>query len=126
MGTITVIASGKGGVGKSTTTVGLGSALARGGKSVLLIDGDSGMRTLDLFTGVAESLVFDISDVISGSCEPIRAIYPCKGCENLYLLPASASYESRVKPELFNRLITGLSGYYDHIIIDSPAGIGEG
>ena len=72
MGAITVVTSGKGGVGKSTVTAQLGRALALRGSRVLLVDGDAGLRCLDLLLGVSSSLVFDMSDVVRGNCEPIR------------------------------------------------------
>ena len=74
MGAVTVITSGKGGVGKSTMSAGLGCALACRGKRVLLIDGDAGLRSLDSILNIEKNVVFDISDIVSGNCEPIRAI----------------------------------------------------
>ncbi|HEX3038009.1 MAG TPA: AAA family ATPase [Oscillospiraceae bacterium] len=126
MGTVTVLTSGKGGVGKSTTCVGLGCALARRGKRVLLVDGDAGLRSLDRMLGIDEQLVFDISDIISGNCEPIRAIYPCTTVPGLFLLPAPSRVENTVNPELMRRLVPILAQYYDHVLIDCPAGIGRG
>ena len=78
MGLVTVITSGKGGAGKSTISVGLGCTLAKNGKRVLLIDGDAGLRSLDAMLGVDKELVFDISDIVNGNCEPIKAIYSCE------------------------------------------------
>ena len=78
MGLVTVITSGKGGAGKSTVSVGLGCTLAKNGKRVLLIDGDAGLRSLDAMLGVDKELVFDISDIVNGNCEPIKAIYSCE------------------------------------------------
>ena len=86
MGLVTVITSGKGGAGKSTISVGLGCTLAKNGKRVLLIDGDAGLRSLDAMLGVDKELVFDISDIVNGNCEPIKAIYSCEeytGLNNL-------------------------------------------
>lgn len=124
MGAVTVITSGKGGVGKSTISTGLGTALARRGRRVLLIDGDAGLRSLDHMLSVSEQLVFDISDIIAGNCEPIRAIYPCSLEPGLFLLPAPSQEERTVKPSLMRRLVPILSRYYDHVLIDCPAGIG--
>ena len=126
MGAVTVIASGKGGVGKSTVCIGLGSALAQRGRRVLLIDGDAGLRCLDHMLGLSEEVMFDISDVIAGSCEPIRAIYPCQMVPGLFLLPAPGREERLVKPGLMKQLVPILSRYYDHVLIDSPAGVGSG
>lgn len=125
MGAVTVITSGKGGVGKSTISVGLGAALARRGRRVLLVDGDAGLRSLDHMLNVDSKLVFDISDIILGNCEPIRAIYSCE-IPGLFLLPAPNSIEKTVKPAYMKQLILVLAPYYDHILIDSPAGIGSG
>lgn len=126
MGVVTVLTSGKGGVGKSTVCVGLGHALARRGKRVLLIDGDAGLRSLDHMLGIDEQLVFDISDIISGNCEPIRAIYPCEGVPGLFLLPAPNCKKDTVSPHLMRKLVPILAQYYDHVLIDCPAGIGSG
>ena len=126
MGAVTVLTSGKGGVGKSTTCVGLGCALARRGKRVLLIDGDAGLRSLDRMLGIDEQLVFDVSDIISGNCEPIRAIYPCTSMPGLFLLPAPSREENTVNPQLMKKLVPILAQYYDHVLIDCPAGIGSG
>ena len=93
MGRVMVITSGKGGSGKTTTAAALGSLFARAGRKVLIVDGDAGMRSLDGFVGITEKLVFDISDVFNGVCEPIRAIYPCEKVRNLYFLPAPSSIE---------------------------------
>ncbi len=126
MGAITVITSGKGGVGKSTTTVGLACALSRRGRRVLLIDGDAGLRSLDRMLGVEASLVYDISDVTEGRCEPIRAIYPCPGFNGLFLLPAPANEKDTIAPDIMRQLVPMLASYYDHVLIDSPAGVGLG
>lgn len=126
MGAITVVTSGKGGVGKSTVTAQLGRALALRGSRVLLVDGDAGLRCLDLLLGVSSSLVFDMSDVVRGNCEPIRAIYEVGDTPGLWLLPAPQSWEKRLPPRIMNQLVTMLGHYYDHVIVDSPAGIDEG
>lgn len=126
MGAVTVITSGKGGVGKSTVCAGLGTALARRGKRVLLVDGDAGLRCLDQMLGVGEAVLYDISDVVAGNCEPIRAIYPCEAVPGLFLLPAPAREDKTVAPALMKRLVPILSQYYDHVLIDCPAGIGKG
>lgn len=125
MGAVTVITSGKGGVGKSTVCAGLGCALARRDRRVLLIDGDAGLRCLDRMFGIDSSLVFDISDIIAGNCEPIRAIYPCP-VPGLFLLPAPGREEHTVAPENMRRLVSILARYYDHVLIDCPAGVGRG
>lgn len=126
MGRITVVTSGKGGSGKTTTSAALGAAFAKAGKSVLMIDGDAGMRSLDGFVGVTQNLVFDISDIFNGVCEPIRAIYPCGNRKNFFILPAPSSLDKLVSAKVMKRLTKGLAKYYDEIVIDCPAGIGEG
>lgn len=126
MGAITVITSGKGGVGKSTVTAGLGLALCERGKRVLLIDTDAGLGCLDHMLDISEQMVFDIADVVSGQTEPMDAVYSCPFCRNLFLLPAPANEEDIVSPDIMKQLISLYKGYYDHIIIDSPAGIGAG
>lgn len=124
MDAVTVITSGKGGVGKSTVTAGLGAALCSRGRRVLLVDGDAGLGSLDIMLGVTERRVFDISDVVSGAADPDKAVYPC-AMEGLYLLPAPATEEDVVSPDVMRQLVAALSRYYDHVLIDSPAGLGQ-
>lgn len=126
MGKVTVITSGKGGTGKSTITAGLGAALVRRGDRVLLIDCDAGMRGIDLMLGVSGELVFDVADIINGNCPPTSAIYPCKTVPDLYILPAPQNVRDEISPSIMRRLTKILVRYYDHILIDSPAGIGAG
>lgn len=126
MGIAAVITSGKGGVGKSTVSVGLGRALAQRGRRVLLVDCDAGLRSLDRMTGCEEGLVFDISDVVSGRCAPAEAIYPCADSDGLFLLPAPSSGENMVRPGVMRRLVPLLKRYYDYVLLDSPAGVGSG
>lgn len=126
MGIVTVITSGKGGTGKSTVTAGLGAALVRRGARVLLVDCDAGMRGIDLMLGVSGELVFDIADIINGNCSPLSAIYPCKTMPELYILPAPQNVRDELSPSVMKQLINVLKGYYDHILVDCPAGIGSG
>ncbi len=126
MDSVTVITSGKGGAGKSTVTAGLGFALAMRGKRVLLIDGDAGLGCLDHILGVSERRVFDIADVVSGAAEPGRAVYACPFSQNLFLLPAPQTEEDVVSPDIMRELVSIFSRYYDHVLIDSPAGVGQG
>ncbi len=126
MGKVTVITSGKGGTGKSTVTAGLGAALVRRSNRVLLIDCDAGMRGIDLMLGVSGELVFDIADIINGNCPPASAIYPCKTIPELYILPAPQNVRDEISPSIMRQLTKVLVRYYDHILIDSPAGIGAG
>lgn len=138
MGIATVITSGKGGVGKSTAAVGLGRALAARGRRVLLVDCDAGLRGLDRLSGTESELVYDISDVVFGRCSPAQAIYPCQEAgdrraespeddsRGLFLLPAPVRVEDMVRPPVMRRLIPLLKRYYDHVLLDSPAGVGMG
>lgn len=126
MGVITVIASGKGGVGKSTVAAGLGLALADRKRRVLLIDCDAGLGSLDLMLGVAEQKAFDLSDVVSGRVEPAGAVYACPFAQGLFLLPAPVSQEDVVSPGIMKQLVQAFARYYDHILIDCPAGVGSG
>ena len=124
MGKVIAVVSGKGGVGKSTVTVGLGRALSENGKRVLLVDCDAGLRCLDKLTGIAESLVYDILDAIEGKCAVNEAVYNAEGYESLFVLPASMG---DVIPEnLLTPFIEKIKEYYDYVIMDSPAGLGEG
>ena len=126
MGVVTVITSGKGGVGKSTLTTGLGLALVRRGRRVLLMDGDAGLSSLDHMLGVSERQVFNIADMAAGEADPSQAIYPCEWAEGLFLLPAPGREEDIVSPEIMKRMVSVLSRYYDHVLIDCPAGVGSG
>lgn len=126
MGAVTVITSGKGGVGKSTTTAALGRALAALGRRVLLVDLDAGLRTLDRITGIENRLVYDISDVVKGRCAPRDSIYKAEGSESLFVMPAPARGEDMVSMLVMKKLTAVLKRYYDHVLLDSPAGIGSG
>ena len=126
MGAVTVITSGKGGVGKSTVSVGIARALASRGRRVLMVDCDAGLRSLDRLTGIEEKLVYDMSDVVNGRCAPIEAIYPCDDTDKLFLMPAPASGEDMVKSDVMLRLVAILRQHFDHVIMDCPAGVGEG
>jgi septum site-determining protein MinD len=124
-GRILLIASGKGGAGKSTFTVNCGTALAQRGHKVLLVDADIGLRSLDLMLAVSDRVVFDIGDVLEGRCEPGKAII-VTDCHNLHLLPASQNICEDMKDSaIISKLYMGLAEYYDYVFIDSPAGIGE-
>ena len=126
MGIATVVTSGKGGVGKSTLTVGLGRALADRGRRVLLVDCDAGLRSLDRMTGTEEDLVFDMADVVSARCAPAEAIYPCGEAQGLFVMPAPSRGEDAIRPAVMRRLVPLLSRYFDHVLLDSPAGVGGG
>lgn len=126
MGAVTVITSGKGGVGKSTVSVGLARALARKGRRVLLIDCDAGLRCLDRMTGIGETLLYDSADVAGGRCAPADAIYPCEKFPGIFVMPAPARGDDLVEAPLMKRLVQSLRGFYDHVLLDCPAGVGRG
>ena len=118
MGTAIVVTSGKGGVGKSTVSLGLASQFAAGGERVLLLDCDAGLRSLDRMTGTEEALVFDSSDVVAGRCAPADAIYPCVTMPGVSLMPAPASGEDLVPERVMLRLVPLLKRYFDRVILD--------
>lgn len=126
MGRITVVTSGKGGAGKSTVTAGLGCALARLSRKILLVDADAGLRSLDLMLGVGGGAVYDMADIFAGNCEPIRAIYPSPICPGVFVVPAPVSLDRLCTPQDMRRLCKGFSQFYDDVIIDCPAGLGPG
>ncbi|GLI56968.1 site-determining protein [Propionigenium maris DSM 9537] len=127
MAKVFVITSGKGGVGKTTTTANLGVGLATRGKRTLLIDADIGLRNLDVVMGLENRIVYDLIDVIEGKCRMKQAFIKDKRCENLYLLPAAQTRDKdAINPEQMKVLIDALKEDFDYIIIDCPAGIEQG
>ncbi len=119
-----MIASAKGGVGKSTLTVGLGKNLAENGKRILLIDMDIGVRSLDLLLKVAENTVYNWGDVLLNNCDPFKAIINVS--ENLSLLPAPVALNESFKSEDMKNLVEFYKSNFDFILLDSPAGIETG
>ncbi|MGH2318251.1 septum site-determining protein MinD [Planococcus sp. 4-30] len=128
MGEAIVITSGKGGVGKTTTTANLGTALALQGKKVCLIDTDIGLRNLDVILGLENRIIYDLIDVLEGRCKVHQALVKDKRFEDmLYLLPAAQTADKNdVNPEQMKELVTELKKDYDFVIIDCPAGIEQG
>ena len=122
-----VITSGKGGVGKTTTTANVGAALAKSGKRVVLVDADIGLRNLDLVLGVEKRIVFDLVEVVEGRCQLRQALIKDKRLENLSILPAA---QTRDKTAISEAQMAGvmeqLSALCDYVLIDCPAGIEHG
>lgn len=124
---VIVITSGKGGVGKTTTTANIGAALADKGYKVLLIDTDIGLRNLDVVMGLENRIVYDLIDVIEGRCRISQALIKDKRCQNLVLLPAAQIRDKNdVSTEQMKELIFSLKDSFDYILIDCPAGIEQG
>ena len=127
MGEVIVITSGKGGVGKTTTTANLGSALALAGKKVALVDTDIGLRNLDVVMGLENRIVYDIVDVVEEKCKLRQALIKDKRFNELFLLPAAQTRDkSAVNEEQMRSLTTELKEEFDYILIDCPAGIEQG
>lgn len=128
MGEAIVITSGKGGVGKTTTSANIGTALALQGKKVCLVDTDIGLRNLDVVMGLENRIIYDLVDVIEKRCKTHQALVKDKRFDGLlYLLPAAQTVDkTAVAPEQMKELVEELKQDYDYIIIDCPAGIEQG
>jgi septum site-determining protein MinD len=127
MSKVLVVTSGKGGVGKTTTTAALGTALALGGQKVVVIDFDVGLRNLDLVMGAERRVVFDLINVVQGVAKLPQALIRDKRLESLWLLPASQTQDKDALTENgVAGVIRELRGKFDWIICDSPAGIERG
>ncbi len=127
MGEVIVITSGKGGVGKTTTTANLGSALALKGKKVALVDTDIGLRNLDVVMGLENRIVYDIVDVVEEKCKLRQALIKDKRFNELFLLPAAQTRDkSAVNEEQMKELTEKLKEDFDYILVDCPAGIEQG
>jgi septum site-determining protein MinD len=127
MGRVAVITSGKGGVGKTTTTAAIGAALAASGQTVCVVDFDVGLRNLDLVMGAERRVVYDLVNVVRGEAKLPQAIIRDKRCENLYLLPASQTRDKdALTEEGVGQVINALKTAFDWVICDSPAGIERG
>ena len=128
MGIAIVITSGKGGVGKTTSTANLGTALALQGKRVCLIDMDIGLRNLDVILGLENRIIYDIVDVVEGRTKLHQAIIKDKRFnDNLYLLPAAQNADKNdINGEQMIEIVSELKKEYDYILIDCPAGIEQG
>lgn len=124
---VVTISSGKGGVGKTTTTANIAVALAMGGQKVACIDADIGLRNLDLILGLENRIVYDLVDVVEGRCRIRQAMIRDKRLPDLYLIPSAQTRDkSAVSPSDMVRLCDELRQEVDWILIDSPAGIERG
>lgn len=122
-----VVTSGKGGVGKTTTSANLAAGLALAGKKVVVVDADIGLRNLDVILGLENRIVYDLVQVIEGECRLKQALIRDKRVEGLFLLPAAQTRDkSAVRPEDMKKLVAELKESHDYVLIDCPAGIEQG
>lgn len=127
MSEVIVITSGKGGVGKTTTTANVGTGLAQMNKKVVLIDTDIGLRNLDVVMGLENRIVYNLVDVIEGNCRVKQALIKDKKYPDLYLLPSAQTRDkTAVTPEQMKKLTDELREEFDYILLDCPAGIEQG
>ncbi len=127
MSEVIVITSGKGGVGKTTTSANVGTGLAILGKKVVLIDTDIGLRNLDVVMGLENRIVYNLVDVAEGNCRMKQALIKDKRYPNLFLLPTAQTRDkTAVNPEQMVKLVDDLRADFDYILLDCPAGIEQG
>ncbi len=127
MSEVIVITSGKGGVGKTTTTANVGTGLAQLNKKVVLIDTDIGLRNLDVVMGLENRIVYNLVDVVEGNCKIKQALIKDKKYPELYLLPSAQTRDkTSVTPEQMKKLTDELRDEFDYILLDCPAGIEQG
>jgi septum site-determining protein MinD len=127
LGESIVITSGKGGVGKTTTTANIGTGLALLGKRVVVVDADTGLRNLDLLLGLENRIVYNLVDVVEGTCRMKQALIKDKRFDNLFLLPtAQTKDKTAINPEQMSKVIEELKNDFDFVLIDCPAGIEHG
>ncbi|MCQ8240325.1 septum site-determining protein MinD [Rhizosaccharibacter radicis] len=127
MAKVLVVTSGKGGVGKTTSTAAIGAALAQSGKNVVVVDFDVGLRNLDLVMGAERRVVFDLINVVQGDAKLSQALIRDKRVETLSILPASQTRDKdALTPDGVERVIGELRDKFDWIVCDSPAGIEKG
>lgn len=125
--TVITVTSGKGGVGKTTTTANLGVALAMLGQRVVTIDADIGLRNLDVVMGLENRIVYDLVDAIEGRCRLRQALIRDKRLSELYLIPAAQTRDkTAVSPQQMVEITDQLRPDFDFVLIDSPAGIEQG
>lgn len=127
LGEVIVVTSGKGGVGKTTTTASIGAALSLKGYRTLVVDADIGLRNLDVILGLENRIVFNLVDVAKNACKPSQAAIKSKKSNNLYLLPASQTDDKDVvTEEEVKNVLDQYRREFQYILVDSPAGIEQG
>lgn len=127
MSEVIVVTSGKGGVGKTTTSANVGTGLAMLGEKVILIDTDIGLRNLDVVMGLENRIVYNLVDVVEGNCRLKQALIKDKRYPNLFLLPSAQTRDkSSVTPGQMRKLVDDLREEFDYVLLDCPAGIEQG
>lgn len=126
MGTVISIVSGKGGVGKTTLCANLAFALALSGRSVIAIDGDMGLRNLDILLGLESKAPYDLLDILEGRCTVSQGIAVHDSLPTLHFIPGSEDYTAQLDRQAFRKLCHWLGDHYEYVLIDAPAGVGEG
>ena len=127
MAEVIVVTSGKGGVGKTTTTANLGTGFSKLDKKVVLVDTDIGLRNLDVVLGLENRIVYNLVDVVDGNCKINQALIKDKKTDGLYLLPAAQTRDKdAVTPDQMRTLVEELRKDFDYILLDCPAGIEQG
>lgn len=126
MSRVTVSASGKGGVGKSTVAVHIGRILAASGKRVLLVDADAGLRSIDMMLGISDAVAYDLGDVLCARCTPAQALCHVPDAGDLFAVAAPVSAEESGSFGGLRKLLHGYARYFDYVLVDCPAGIDEG
>ncbi len=127
MGEVIVVTSGKGGVGKTTTTANIGAGLSQLEKKVIVIDTDLGLRNLDVVMGLENQIVYNLVDVVEGTCRLKQALIRDKRYESLYLLPSAQTRDkAAISPGQMKKLTSELKEEFDYILLDCPAGIEQG
>lgn len=123
MGDVFMVASGKGGVGKTTLCAMLGSQFARMDKTVVMLDTDFGLRNLDLYFHLENKIIYNLVDVLKGVCSYRQALLPLDSNRTFYIMPGSRNYDFSLPEDAFSCLIEKLKAQFDIVLIDTPAGI---
>lgn len=127
MSEVITFTSGKGGVGKTTTTANVGAGLSQLEKKVVLVDADMGLRNLDVVMGLENRILYTVADVLTGKCRLKQALIKDKRFPNLYVIPSAHAKEKyAITPEQMNTLFQDLRDDFDYVLVDCPAGIDQG